>query len=175
MNKGRESFKAIDIANWFLWKNKIEQIENVTEYDEYEVYEGLTHLKLQKMIYFAQGLFLALAGKALFNEKIMAWEHGPVVKEVYNHFSVFGRQEIPVDLNEKELTVIDKLESNEKTFTVLNFVYENFGKYTVWQLREMSHIKGGPWEQIVSEKGLNHEIPQKLMESYFKKYVIEDN
>ncbi|MCI9585189.1 MAG: SocA family protein [Bacilli bacterium] len=167
-------FNAIDIANWFLWKNKIEQIENITEYDEYEVYEGLTHLKLQKLIYFAQGLFLAYTKKPLFNEKVMAWEHGPVVKEVYNNFSRFKRNEITIDLNKKELDIIDKLEAEEKISTVLNFVYENFGKYTAWQLREMTHIKGGPWEKIVSEKGLNNEIPQKLMGLYFNKYVEEE-
>ena len=32
MNMGKYSAK--DIANWFLWKNKVEQLENETEYDD---------------------------------------------------------------------------------------------------------------------------------------------
>ena len=65
-----ERMKAIDIAKWFIWKNNIERIENVTEGDEYEVYEGITHLKVQKLLYYAQGISLSLYNEPLFDENI---------------------------------------------------------------------------------------------------------
>ncbi len=46
--------------------------------------ELLSHLKLQKLLYFCQGFTLAMTGKPLFSEAIVAWEHGPVVREVWD-------------------------------------------------------------------------------------------
>jgi uncharacterized phage-associated protein len=42
--------------------------------------EDLTHLKLQKLVYYAQGFHLGLFDKPLFEEPIEAWAHGPVVQ-----------------------------------------------------------------------------------------------
>lgn len=157
-----------------MWKNKVEQIENVTEYDDYEVYENLTHLKLQKLIYFAQGIHLAFTGKPLFNEKIEAWEHGPVIRKVYDSFKTYKRNDINKNLSDSELKKIQDIESDNTASTVLNFVYKNFGVYTAWQLRELSHIQNGPWEITVRENGMNKEISKKSMENYFQKYIKED-
>ena len=43
-------YQASDIAKWFLAKNKSDMIEHETSGDDYEVYEGITHLKLQKLL-----------------------------------------------------------------------------------------------------------------------------
>ena len=45
---------------------------------------GITNLKLQKLIYYAQAWFLALHDEALFDDPIEAWVHGPVVPEVFS-------------------------------------------------------------------------------------------
>lgn len=173
MNMGKYSAK--DIANWFLWKNKVEQLENETEYDDkYEVYEGLSHLKLQKLLYFAQGLSLAINNEPLFSDKIYAWTHGPVVKEVYDKFKKYGRNDIELSVNDKEMKIIESIESNSKTSNILNLVYENFGIYTAWQLREMTHVPSGPWETTVRTKGMDKEIDSKLIRNYFLNNVIED-
>ena len=68
MNKLQSEVTAFDVANYFL---------SIPEY------EDLTNLKLQKLVYYAQGIHLAIYGKPLFNEAIKAWEHGPVVPELY--------------------------------------------------------------------------------------------
>ncbi len=168
-------YSAKDIANWFLWKNKVEQLENETEYDDkYEVYEGLSHLKLQKLLYFAQGLSLAINNEPLFSDKIYAWTHGPVVKEVYDKFKKYGRNDIELSVNDKEMKIIESIESNSKTSNILNLVYENFGIYTAWQLREMTHVPSGPWETTVRTKGMDKEIDSKLIRNYFLNNVIED-
>ena len=44
----------------------------------------ISNLKLLKLLYYAQGTFLALYGRPLFNESIEAWLHGPVVPDVYH-------------------------------------------------------------------------------------------
>ena len=46
-----------------------------------EVFDDLTNMKLNKLLYFAQGYYLKKYGRPLFDNAIEAWEHGPVVPE----------------------------------------------------------------------------------------------
>lgn len=172
----KKKYDSLDIAKWFLWKNKVNQLENETEYDDkYEVYEGLTHLKLQKLLYFAQGVNLVVNNKVLFNDKINAWTHGPVVKKVYNDFKKWGRDEINIELTPEDMKKIEEIELDIESSTVLNSVYDNFGIYTAWQLREMTHTPGGPWETTVRTKGMDKEIPVSLIKEYFQNQVVDND
>ena len=162
-------FNASDIALWFIYKTNAEIKENVAE-----VYEGITHLKLQKLLYYAQGVTLSMMnGKKLFNEKILAWEHGPIVQEVYNIYKDYGRKNLEVESNENNDKIINNIESNSRISKILNLVYDNFAIYTAWQLREMTHKVNSPWYITVQKEGLNKEIQVELIKDYFDKYVVE--
>lgn len=170
----RERITAYDVANWFIWKNNIEKQENTDDCDEYEVYEGITHLKLQKLLYNAQGVCLALYNKPLFEEKIYAWEHGPVIKKIYDIFKQYGREIIPAINCDDASKSISKIENDSIASDVLNITYENFAIYTAWQLRNMSHIPSGPWETTVREKGMHKQIDNNLIEKYFRNNIISN-
>ena len=43
-----------------------------------------TAFKLQKLLYYAQAHSLHERGRGLFNEKLKAWENGPVVPDIYH-------------------------------------------------------------------------------------------
>ena len=49
----------------------------------------ISNLKLQKLLYYAQGIHLALNGQPLYPERIEAWQHGPVVPEIYHAFKEY--------------------------------------------------------------------------------------
>lgn len=49
-----------------MLKNNAEIREHEADNDDYEVYEGITHLKLQKLLYYAQGISLAMYEKPVF-------------------------------------------------------------------------------------------------------------
>ncbi len=167
-------YNAKQIALWFLYKNNAEIKEHIVEDEEYEVYEGISHLKLQKLLYYAQGVYLSLnKGNKLFNEKIIAWEHGPVVKEVYSIYKDNKRNSIDFVSSEENDKVISKIESNTDVSYILNLVYDNFAIYTAWQLREMTHEDGGPWDVTVKKTGYNSEIDTALIKEYFDKHVVE--
>ena len=163
-------YNAIDIAKWFLYKNNSERREKIAVNDDYEVYEGITHLKLQKLLYNAQGVYLAINDEPLFIEQLEAWDHGPVVREVYDTFCIFGRNQIILPVTEENNEVIRKIESDSKVKDVLELVYENFSIYTAWQLREMSHVKGGPWDQTAKNENMDLDV----IKEYFKKEVVTD-
>mgnify|MGYP004477188473 CR=1 FL=1 len=166
-------FSAIDIAKWFLFKNNAEVQEHEVANDDYEVYERITHLKLQKLLYYAQGISLALYNKPIFKEKIEAWQHGPVVREVYSLFNVFGRNPIIMPMQESDEEIITEIEQDKETIDTLNLTYDNFAIYTAWQLREMTHIDNSPWDITEKTKGLGQEIENNLICKYFKEEVVE--
>lgn len=118
--------------------------------------EGLSNLKLQKLCYYAQGFHLAFFNEPLFNEEIEAWAHGPVIPELYHRFKVFGNSSIhsegyPIALSHQQGKLIEE-------------IYEVFGQYSAWKLRNMTHEEP-TWA--------NHEvyadvIPKQELQDYFK-------
>lgn len=166
-------YKALDIANWFLIKNNAEVVEHEADNDDYEVYEKITHLKLQKLLYYAQGISLAIHDKPLFRENIVAWPHGPVVKEVYDIFCKYGRNFIDISEDEYNEEAIIEIENDKEAAEVLNLTYNNFAIYTAWQLRQMTHEDESPWDITEKTKGLNAIIDRKLIKEYFKQEVVE--
>lgn len=165
-------FNALEIATWFLLKNNAEIREHEATNDDYEVYEGITHLKLQKLLYYAQGISLGMYGKPIFKEKIEAWQHGPVVREVYGHFSKFGRNNIEISMNDESEKILNKIENNREVSEVLNLTYDNFAIYTAWQLRQLTHEDNTPWDITQKTKGLGKEIDNQLIKEYFEKEII---
>jgi uncharacterized phage-associated protein len=71
----------------------------------------VTHLALQKIIYFAHGLSYARLGQPLLLNKIEAWKRGPVVRELYFAFNSYGERPINgraslIDLQSRKLETI---------------------------------------------------------------------
>jgi uncharacterized phage-associated protein len=72
------------------------------------------NLKLQKLLYYSQGIYLVLHEKVpLFPEAIEAWNYGLVVPEVYRAYKQHGFDAIspadgPLPLNIEEIDAVDK-------------------------------------------------------------------
>ena len=170
MQNSKAKYTAQDIAIWFLYKNYAEKKEKIAPNDEYEVYEGITHLKLQKLLYYAQGVHLAITDKKLFDDDFEAWNHGPVVRNVYDTYCVFGRNQIIIPETPENRKIVSKIENDPEVKNILDLVYDNFSIYTAWQLREMTHKKGSPWEKTTN----NGIIDTDLIKEYFKQEVVEE-
>lgn len=153
-------YKALDIARWFIYRNI--QVEE-------QGGEKLTLLKLLKLLYYAEGSSLALDNGSLFDEPIVAWENGPVVEDVYKYYS-----KDPYDLgdiSELDLSSINKIKEDD--IAILEEVFQIFGSYSAWALRNKTHQEK-PWLET-TKKGskLNDIIDRKLLESYFRETYVE--
>ncbi|MBF6388273.1 SocA family protein [Nocardia farcinica] len=124
---------------------------------------ALSNLKLQKLLYYAQGRSLAVNGTRLFREPIEAWDHGPVVSDVYHACKGNGSQTVEIDpsyLNEL-------FELDRDTRRILDAVWSEEGSKAAWVLREQTH-KEAPWRDHYLP-GLRHvEIPIDAISDYFR-------
>ncbi|WP_442598624.1 Panacea domain-containing protein [Neobacillus sp. D3-1R] len=105
---------------------------------------SITPLKLQKLLYYCQGWYMAFSkGEPLFNEDLEAWEHGPVVPDIYfkykHHRYLTISTEIFENKNRKGKTIFDK-----KQLDILNTVWETYGHYDGKYLEELTHQED-PW------------------------------
>jgi uncharacterized phage-associated protein len=146
---------AIDVARYFL-----------SLVDE-EAGDLISNLKLQKLLYYAQGFHLALYGDALFFDPIEAWAHGPVVADVYHQYKEYGGLPIPSDDFDFNI-----LNGQEKEF--LDDIYSTFGQYSAWKLREMTHDEP-PWVNAYNEDVPGIIITHEALRDYFSQFVEEEN
>ena len=51
---------------------------------------SITPLKLQKILYYAQGYYLAKENRPLFKEDFEAWAHGPANPGIYDKYKDYG-------------------------------------------------------------------------------------
>ena len=140
----RSSIDAIDIANVFL---------KLTDQESGDV---LTNLKLQKLAYYSQGFHLALYNKPLFDEEFVAWEHGPVVRSLYDKLKNFGSEQVIIDEPIKDSIT----EQQKQLISEINKVY---GQFSAWKLRDMTHNES-PW--LSTAKGAT--ITNEKLKTYFK-------
>lgn len=130
---------------------------------ELEVGDSITNLKLQKLLYYCQGFSLAMYDKPLFKEKVLAWMYGPVVEEVYQEYKNFGAYSIQFE----EPVNIDIYDKN--TQEIINQVYEVYGQFSAWKLKNMTHEEK-PWKETL----INEEIKHSLMKDYFKTLLVDE-
>lgn len=135
---------AKEIAQYFLYK---------ATQDE----EPITNLKLQKLLYYAQGFHLALLERPLFSETIEKWTHGPVVPVIYREYKANGANPLPL------VTAFDLKQFEDDSLEVLEEVYYVFGQFSGFALRNMTH-RESPWIDT-QDAGV---ISWDAMQTYFK-------
>ena len=149
---------------------------HVINYSEEKDY-GISNLKLQKILYFIQAYFLLEKKNhtPCFNERIEAWDFGPVVPEAYQEYKQFGSCDIPtID----SYMVIDKddiwnsyrvqyhddvIKDNDKE--LIDKVIDKFADYSATDLVTLTH-RQAPWKDAY-EPHANNEITLGAIRGYF--------
>ncbi len=144
-------YDAKEIAQWFINRAAMDAEMFFGEY--------MTNLKLQKLLYFAQGFSFAINNRPLFKEELQAWQHGPVVPSIYCIYKVCKAEPIE-DVNPVEI--------DEETSVLLELVYKHFGIYSASKLRNISHEQM-PYKKHFKENVPNIKIPNADIREEFLK------
>ena len=145
-----------------------EKMRNVIAY-LFKKMEEITPLMLQKLLYFIQGIHLALYKAPVFAEDCRAWIHGPVYPEVYNLFRDFKYNPIDDARFAMLENAEDSLNADEKE--VIDLVVNTFGRYSGKILEKITHSEL-PWQK--AREGYddsipsNEILPKNIMKEYYE-------
>ncbi|SEN52910.1 Panacea domain-containing protein [Lihuaxuella thermophila] len=115
----------LDVAEYFLSKVDLEAGEN------------MTHLKLQKLCYYAQAWHLAIHDTPLFDEKFQAWAHGPVSPTLYKKYADYKWQPI-------EIPEYPEYDLSPGQMEFLDDIWNVYGIYDAKYLERLTHQED-PW------------------------------
>lgn len=142
----KATYSAENVAKYFVY------LASRTPVGDNKEREGITNLKLQKVLYFAQAYFLAKLDRPLFTDRIEAWAYGPVIPTVYRKYR--ANKSNPLIDEEDKSTITDE---DKK---VLERIWETFGGYSAGKLVDITHGHT-PWKdayksptQVISNKSL---------------------
>lgn len=104
----------------------------------------ITHLKLQKLIFYCYGI--AASQAPLFRRELgpiafHAWRHGPVCQPVYHAFKSAGAAPISPEIHEMQPSSCYPAYLD----MALRDVLAVYGHLDAWRLREQSHLEE-PWK-----------------------------
>lgn len=134
-------------------------IDDVADFIIFNGESCMSHRKLQKMLYLAQGFYLSENKTSLYSEDLEAWKHGPVNPKIYQKYKHLGYHSIPKD----GIVVSSNIPTNVKAFLMSLILF--FGSVGQDELIEFSHMDS-PWAGSYIE-GANKSLSKDMLQSYF--------
>jgi uncharacterized phage-associated protein len=111
----------------------------------------LSHMKLQKLVFFVHAWGLALHGESHLSERPQAWPYGPVFETLYHQLKEFGSSDVAVylkQMNPQTGRIEALIPSREDAglWDLLEQVWKRYGHFSAIELSALTHEPGGPWE-----------------------------
>ncbi len=120
--------KALDLANYIVSK---------CIQDEYPI----SNLQLQKIMFFIQKDFLQNDLGPAFDERIEAWQFGPVVPIAYYKYRSFGGMPITIEDDNYNQIPAELKKQIDKIITEKRIL-------PPWDLVDKTHKRDGAWDRI---------------------------
>lgn len=109
----------------------------------------LTHMQLQKLVYFSHVIALVFYKSPLVKDGFQAWPFGPVNFELYFNLKGYGKNGIETFLDLDKYK--EEIEKDSKVMKIIKDIYENMGQLDGWTLSQLTHQKGAPWSNAYEE------------------------
>lgn len=122
-------YSVVDVSSYIILSSKLNN-------------NGVSNLRLQKLLYYVQAEFLLEQGVGAFKEEIEAWDFGPVVPEVYHMYKMFGREDIVYPLY-MFIDSVDKIEQNDRE--IIDDVLKRSKNIPTMELVNMT-LQEEPWK-----------------------------
>lgn len=165
----------LDFDDYLVKMNKeSEIIDNISSYVLFKL-NSMTHLKLQKLVYYVCALYYTFENKAMIHDDILvpweAWLHGPANRYLHNKYRDSGLNYYEITFNPEE-NKFEMLSEENKCF--IDEVLELFGKYDGITLETLTH-KEDPWLQargnISPNAPSNNILNYEIIKDYYSKFI----
>lgn len=127
----------------------------------------MDQMRLQKLVYIANGWNLAINRAPLTDARIEAWDGGPVYRTIWNHIRDWGYSfkghllSKPMGGEPYEADLLDSERS------VLTHVWKRYGSYSGLELSRLTHQEGTPWSNAYFGSGRNTPLDQEDIRQHF--------
>ena len=141
---------------------------------------SLSNLALQKLLYFAHGIFLNETKRPLVKGFFEAWQYGPVHPLAYKSFRSSGGGPIHSRAEGQDALTGERRQlaqpADASIRQLVQQVLNSYGKLSAGRLVDLSHAKNSPWHHIV-DKGRTSvafglRIPDDVILERFKFHKI---
>ena len=121
----------------------------------------ITHLHVQKLVYFAHARMLSIHGEPLVEQKFEAWQYGPVVPVLYHALKHCKNDPIQREIVYRAGSTCATRESD-----LIDQVFRNYSEKDFSELVELTHGEGTPWSQAYNSPSQNTPISNEVIERY---------
>lgn len=157
----------------------MEQVKNIQKLEaqilaDYilQKYGTMSHLKLQKLIYYCDAYHLAYFDEELIPQSFEAWVHGPVCRDVFNNLKDFSVLHSDINSESEKINITEKISSEQ--LEIITDVLNELSKWTGLELESATH-REQPW--IDARKGYapsdrcEVKISKETMRDFYKKEI----
>ena len=157
IKKGR-LLSGLDVANYILTK------------------VSCTHLSLEKLVYFAYADYLCSHPGRLFEDRIFAFTHGPVIESVYQTYKRSGYEYVQPKEDSSVRTSVGEMPARSRILFAMDGAekllsidktLKTYGRYTAGELVELTHRPGSPWAHVDSTKSYQVISDELIREYHF--------
>lgn len=113
---------------------------------------GLSPMKLQKLMYYAQAWHLKVKGAPLLDDNFARWKFGPVIPSIYHEFKDFGANDITARANTlsredgRYKVHIPKVpDDDQTTWALIDAIIKRYGDMSAQSLSARTHQEGSAW------------------------------
>ncbi len=146
--------------------------------------------KLYKLLYYLDFTHFKETGKSVTGYNYFAWDFGPVPKTLYEELDCV-EENLPEEFKKKiNITKLDKFHEirakapiniavfSKREIRILKELSDIFKYDRAKDMKEISHLKGDPWDRTIEEKGEYQKIDYFLSlddssESISKEEAVE--
>lgn len=145
--------RAKDVALYFLSKDPERKLfnRNVVEYNGRKSYEG--NIRINKYLFLAQVVYLALYDVKLFSDDFLAYDNGPVIEDIMNSFGRLVSQNEEGNVSEQVKIFLDK-------------IYMSLENATYEELIEITH-EDPEWKKLSND---TYNAPMMNIEQNISEY-----
>ncbi len=154
MSEHKQTYSPAAIANNILWQASEDGVK-------------VTPMKLLKLVYFVYGWSLALFDRKIFDEKIQAWQYGPVIPSLYYEFQRFGKNPIEGFASQALLNPdtgdFDKItypmidQEDQELHAVIAEIWKCYKSKSAMALSDITHNHDSAWDKAY-KRGIRSEL-----------------
>jgi uncharacterized phage-associated protein len=134
----------------------------------------VTQMKLQKLVYFAQGYHLAKYHTPLIKENFQAWKYGPVIPEIYQDFKFYGSRPIT---NTASYIPSDSVKApyflDAEALDTINYTWGVLKDFSAMALSNWTHQPNTPWAKVYDPDVKSAPISNNDIKQYFERLLIK--